>query len=306
MLWLQRGTFITGGAPVPLLLAELAPPLPQRSYRATWQRVPNQPIGAVDSSATFRDARRVTLEICVDSLASVQACTRAGADRIELCAGLVEGGTTPSLGFLQAARRMFPGKIMVMLRPRAGDFVYSDDEFALMLDEIEFFRHHGADGFVCGLLTPDGAIDSGRLEILVARASGLDLTFHRAFDVSRDLSESLEALIALGVPRVLTSGGHPDVRRGLDSLSRLAKQAAGRILILPGGGVTAEFIPEIVRRTGVTEVHLSARIAVPSPMRYRRLDIPMGAATVPGEYERKSASEFIIRAARQALLSLGR
>jgi len=245
----------------------------------------------------------MTLEICVDTLASVQACARAGADRIELCAGLVEGGTTPSIGFLHAARFRFPGKIMVMVRPRAGDFVYSDDEFALMLDEIDVLRHHGADGIVCGLLTPDGAIDSGRLKIIVERAAGLDLTFHRAFDVSRDLPESLEALIALGVPRVLTSGGHPDVRRGLDSLARLVAQAAGRIRILPGGGVTAEFIPEIVRRTGVTEIHLSARVAVPSPMLYRRPDIPMGAASVPGEYERKIASELIVRAARHALLS---
>ena len=247
----------------------------------------------------------MTLEICVDTLASVQACARAGADRIELCAGLVEGGTTPSLGLLRAARRMFPGKIMVMLRPRAGDFVYSDAEFALMLDEIDFLRQHGADGIVSGLLTPDAAIDADRLKIIVERAAGLDLTFHRAFDVSRDLAESLEALIALGVPRVLTSGGHPDVRSGLDALTRLAKQAAGRILLLPGGGVTAEFIPEIIRRTGVTEIHLSARVAVPSPMRYRRPDIPMGAACVPGEYERKTASEILIRTAHQALRSMG-
>ena len=233
------------------------------------------------------------------------ACARAGVERIELCAGLVEGGTTPSLGLLHAARRRFAGKIMVMLRPRAGDFVYSDEELELMLQEIDFLRDHGADGIVCGLLTPDAAIDSERLKRILKRAAGLDFTFHRAFDVSRNLAESLEALIALGVPRVLTSGGEPDVRRGLDALAVLAKQAAGRICILPGGGVTAEIIPEILRRTGVGEVHLSARVAVPSPMRHQRPDIPMGAASVPGEYERKTASESVIRAAREALLSVG-
>lgn len=240
------------------------------------------------------------LEICVDSLASVRACALAGADRIELCAGLVEGGTTPSIGFLRAARRMFPGKIMVMLRPRAGDFIYSDDEFALMLDEVDFFRGHGADGIVCGMLTAGGLVDRERLEAIVARAGALDITFHRAFDVSRNLSESLETLIACGVPRVLTSGGQPDVMRGLDTLTALVVQAAGRIRILAGGGVKPEFIPEIMSRSGVTEIHLSARVSVPSPMQYRRPEILMGAASVPGEYERRTASESVIRAARNA------
>jgi copper homeostasis protein len=241
------------------------------------------------------------LEICVDTIASVRVCAAAGADRIELCAGLVEGGTTPSSAFLRAARQAFSGKIMAMLRPRAGDFLYSDDEFALMLDEIDGFRHDGADGIVFGMLTADGAIDAVRSKSIVERAKGLDLTFHRAFDVSRDLSESLETLIALGVPRVLTSGGCPDVMAGLDNIANLVKQAAGRISILPGGGVRPELIPEIVRSTGVTEVHLSARSAEESPMQYRRPEIPMGAAKVPGEYERKVASAAIIRAAREAL-----
>lgn len=245
---------------------------------------------------------RVKLEICVDTIASVRVCTAAGADRIELCAGLVEGGTTPSAAFLRAARQAFPGKIMAMLRPRAGDFLYSDDEFALMLDEIDSFRRDGADGIVCGILTADGAIDAARWRAIAERARGLDLTFHRAFDVSRDLSESLETLIALGVPRVLTSGGFPEVMAGLNSLASLVKQAAGRITILPGGGVRPELVTEIIRRTGVTEVHLSARCAEDSPMRHRRPDIPMGAAAVPGEYERKVASAAIIRAAREALV----
>lgn len=241
------------------------------------------------------------LEICVDTLASVIACAAAGADRIELCAGLVEGGTTPSLGFLRAARRSFPGRIMAMVRPRAGDFHYGDDEFAQMLDEIELFRREGADGIVFGMLEPDGRIDTARSREVVARAAGLDLTFHRAFDVTPDLTESLETLIALGVPRVLTSGGRPDVYQGMATLTSLQRQAAGRITILPGGGVKPERVTELIRATGVTEVHLSARVSAGSPMRYRRPEIPMGAATVPGEYERKVASAELIRATRAAM-----
>lgn len=241
------------------------------------------------------------LEICVDSIASVRVCAAAGADRIELCAGLVEGGTSPSSGLLRAARRVFSGKIMAMVRPRAGDFLYSDDEFALMLDEIDGYRRDGADGIVFGILTADGAIDAVRSAVIVEQARGLDLTFHRAFDVSRDLTESLETLIALGVPRVLTSGGRPEVMSGLATVANLVNRAAERIIILPGGGVRPEGVAEIIRRTGVTEVHLSARSAEASPMKYRRPEIPMGAATVPGEYERKVASAAIILAAREAL-----
>ena len=241
------------------------------------------------------------LEICLDTLESVKVCAAEGVDRIELCAGLVEGGTTPSLAFLRAARRFFPGAIMAMVRPRAGDFCYSDDEFALMLDEVELFRREGADGVVFGILTPDGLIDEPRCRKFVARAAGMDITFHRAFDVTPDLAASLETLVALGVPRVLTSGGRPDVFQGLDPLAALHRQAAGRIAILPGGGVKPERITELVRATGVTEVHLSARVSVASPMRHRRPDILMGAAAVPGEYERKTASPELIRSARGAL-----
>ncbi|MCF7674581.1 MAG: hypothetical protein K9N23_18845 [Akkermansiaceae bacterium] len=248
----------------------------------------------------------MNLEICVDTLASVKVCAASSVDRIELCAGLVEGGTTPSLGFLRAARRIFPGKIMAMLRPRAGDFHYSDHEFAQMLDEIELFRREGADGIVCGMLEPDGTIDAIRSQEVVARAAGLDLTFHRAFDVTPDLTASLETLITLGVPRVLTSGGHPDVFQGLAALTELNRQAANRITILPGGGVKPERVTELIQATGVTEVHLSARVSMPSPMRFRRPDIPMGATSVPGEYERKVTSAELIHTTRQAMAAANR
>lgn len=244
----------------------------------------------------------MTLEICVDHLESVAVCAAEGVDRIELCASLVDGGLTPSLGFLRAARRIFPGRIMAMLRPRGGDFLYPDGEFALMLDELELLRAHGADGIVCGMLTDDGGIDTARTRVLLDAAQGLDFTFHRAFDVSRDLDESLDALIALGVPRVLTSGGAPDVTRGMEAIAGLVKRAAGRIAILPGGGVTPAVIPALLERTGVAEVHLSARAAVEGPMRFRRDDLSFSP---PGEHDhvRKTASAAILREARRAMES---
>lgn len=243
----------------------------------------------------------MTIEICVDNFASVEACARAGSERIELCSGLVEGGTTPSIGFLHAARRTFPGKIMAMLRPRGGDFVYSDGEFELMLGEIDFLRAHGADGIVFGILRPDGTVDEERSRAIVEKAEGLDITFHRAFDVSLDLPEALETLIALGIPRVLTSGGAPDVGQGLEMIAALVKQAAGRISILPGGGMDAADVEGVVRHTGVVEAHLGARAAEESPMLHRRPDIPMGAESMPGEYVRLSASEAEVRLARAGI-----
>lgn len=242
----------------------------------------------------------MALEICVDHLESVAVCARAGVERIELCASLAEGGLTPSIGLLRAARRVFPGRIMAMLRPRGGDFAYAEDEFALMLDELEWLRAEGADGIVAGLLLADGQIDLARTAELLRAAQGLDFTFHRAFDVSRDLDESLDALIALGVPRVLSSGGAPDVARGMDTLARLAARAAGRITILPGGGVSPGLIPELRRRTGVEEVHLSARAAVAGPMSFRRPDLSFSP---PGEddHVRKTVSRAILDEARRAM-----
>lgn len=242
----------------------------------------------------------VSVEICVDHLESVIACAEGGAERIELCGCLSEGGVTPSVGFLRAARRVYPGKIMVMVRPRAGDFLYSEVEFELMLDEIDVLRREGADGVVFGFLLEDGSVDEARVRRLVKHAEGLDLTFHRAFDVSRDLGEALEVLISLGVPRVLTSGGEADVTAGAERIAELVKQAAGRIQILPGGGVRPGMVEDLVKRTGVSEVHLSARVSVQSAMVHRSPVISFGP---PGsdDFEIKVASAEMIREARAAL-----
>jgi copper homeostasis protein len=235
------------------------------------------------------------LEICVDCMASVEACAAAMVPRIELCAGLVEGGTTPSVGFLRAARAAYRGRIMMMIRPRAGDFVFSAAECRIMEEDIRVARDLGADGVVFGCLRPDGNIDEAAAEKLVATAAGMDMTFHRAFDVSRDLLRSLEGLIRLGIPRVLTSGGQASVEAGLHAIAALQTQADGRITLLAGGGLRHDLVAPL-RRVGVQEFHLSARSSFPSPMEYRRPDIPMGAPAVPGEYERRAADPEILRA----------
>lgn len=240
------------------------------------------------------------LEICLDCPASVEICQETRVPRIELCAGLVEGGTTPSLGFLRQARSAYDGRIMMMIRPRAGDFVVSAAERRVMLDDIRAARDHGADGVVFGCLDPEGGIDVATAEALIAAAEGLDITFHRAFDVSRDFSASLETLIGLGIPRVLTSGGEAGVESGFARLVALQRQAGGRITLLAGGGLKAEHVARLWPH-GIREFHLSARASADSPMRHRRPDIPMGAAEMPGEYVRRQTDPAAVRALLEIL-----
>lgn len=241
------------------------------------------------------------LEVCVDSLDSVIACAEGGADRIELCAGLIEGGTTPSAGMLLQARALFHGEIAMMIRPRGGDFVYRPEEIAAMGADIELARDLGADAVVFGCLLPDGGLDLAAIETLLENCAGLAPVFHRAFDVCRDPEASLDTLASLGFDRVLTSGGKPTVMEGLERIAALAQQGAGRIEILPGGGLRPELLGEVIAATGVSQVHLSARSLRESPMTFRRPEIPMGATSVPGEYERRIADVALIQAARTAL-----
>jgi copper homeostasis protein len=241
------------------------------------------------------------LEICVDSLDSVLASSAAGADRIELCASLTEGGLTPSAGVLSQARALFPGEIAFMIRPRGGDFAYNPHEILAMAADIGLARDLGADAVVFGCLTPDGSLDLAAIETLLDACDGLPAVFHRAFDVCNDLPAALEILVELGFERILTSGGAPSVIEALDPIAALVRQAAGRIDILPGGGIKADQVAEIVRRTGADQIHISARTLRESPMTFRRPEIPMGAATVPGEYERRVADVGLIATARQAL-----
>lgn len=223
------------------------------------------------------------IEICLDRIDSVEICREAGIERIELCSALSEGGLTPSVGFLKAARRIYSGKIMMMIRPRAGDFLYSAEEMKMMRSDIQIAREHGADGVVFGCLQSCGKIDETYTASLQECAAELDVTFHRAFDVTPDLSHSLATLIKLGIPRVLTSGGESDVWKGVSNLQSLVTQAEGKIVIMPGGGVAAPRIGELLQQTGANEIHLSARRSIKSAMLHHREDIPMGATQISPE-----------------------
>ena len=245
--------------------------------------------------------RMMSLEICIDSPASARAAALGGADRVELCDNLPDGGTTPSLGMIRAVRAAFPRKLMVIIRPRGGDFLFDADETAAMLHDVRAARDAGADGVVIGCLRADGAVDREACARLVEAAGPLDLTFHRAVDLSRDLPEALEAVAALGIRRILTSGGAPDVPAGLDAITRLVRLAGDRVSLMPGGGVTPANIGSIVRAAGVREVHLSARSARPSAMRFRNESCFMGDYTRGREYEIKTADPDKVRAARAAL-----
>jgi len=241
------------------------------------------------------------LEICIDGVSSALAAAEGGADRVELCANLPEGGTTPSAGMIHRVRRVFDGGLMVIIRPRGYDFLYSEDEMAVMRHDIGVARDAGADGIVIGCLTADGRVDSERCETLIAAAGKMDITFHRAFDMSRDLHEAMEDIIRLGIRRILTSGGMPDVPKGMTRIAELVKAAGGRVSLMPGGGVTEENIPEIVRATGVREIHLSARHPVRGGMKFFNNNCSMGAYSQSNEYEWREASAEKIRFAKQAL-----
>lgn len=241
------------------------------------------------------------LEICIDSVASAKAAAAGDADRVELCAGLPEGGTTPSAGMIRSVRAAFPGGLMVIIRPRGYDFLFSEAEMEIMLQDIQVAKNLGADGVVIGCLTSDGQVDKERSKRLIEAAGPLDITFHRAFDMTRDMGESLEDIISLGIKRILSSGGKPDVPSGVSELAALVKQAAGRASIMPGGGVTEKNLGELVRATGVAEIHLSARSAVKGGMTFFNPGCYMGSFTKDDEYNWREADAEKVRICKTAL-----
>ena len=196
------------------------------------------------------------LEVCIDSVASAVAAERGGAARVELCDNLVEGGTTPSLGMIETVRAAVRLGLMVMIRPRGGDFVYSVSELEVMRRDIRAARSAGADGVVLGLLTRTGEVDLDRTGSLVEEADPLPVTFHRAFDMVRDQEAALEGLVAAGVRRILTSGGRDSAYDGRLRIGELVRRSAGRVVILPGGGINLENAGEVVRDTGAGEIHV--------------------------------------------------
>lgn len=227
---------------------------------------------------------KYTFEICANSAESCVAAQQGGAQRVELCASMPEGGTTPSYGEVKLARRLIDIRLHVIIRPRGGDFLYSPLELDIMEEDIRMARELGADGVVFGCLTPDAQLDMPAMQRLMQAAEGMSVTFHRAFDYVKDPQAVLEELIALGVDRVLTSGQRPTAFEGASLLNALVKQADGRIIIMPGCGVNEQNIAELARLTGASEFHFSARENEKSRMLVRNPALSMGGAVQIDEY----------------------
>jgi copper homeostasis protein len=233
-------------------------------------------------------------EVCVDSVGGVRAAKAARAHRVELCADLLEGGITPSRGMIREARAIGGIGLHVMIRPRGGDFLYDDDEFAIMRSDIETAKTEGGDGIVIGMLTAAGEIDIDRTKELIALARPLSVTFHRAFDMSRDPLQSLETLIGFGVDRVLTSGQEASVLEGLALVTELIRGASDRIIVMPGGGITPRNAERIVAAARPKEIHFAAFDAAGSAMEFRRAHVFMGGELRPPEYDRLATSAALI------------
>ncbi|HEV8599112.1 MAG TPA: copper homeostasis protein CutC [Gemmatimonadales bacterium] len=228
----------------------------------------------------------VLVEACVDSLRSAREAAAGGAGRLELCQNLTEGGTTPSWGLLAEVREKVALPLHALIRPRGGDSLYSGDEIAVMLRDIAAARDLGADGLVLGALDAEGRVDSATLRRLLDVARPAAVTFHRAFDLGRDPAEALDALVALGIERVLTSGQAATAEAGIPRLAELVVRAAGRIEILAGGGIQASNAARIVRETGVREIHVRGSKEMDSAMAFRRTNVQMGKRYEPDEYRR--------------------
>ncbi|XP_049711526.1 copper homeostasis protein cutC homolog isoform X2 [Elephas maximus indicus] len=241
-----------------------------KRQRASSQRKPARiPSGKAGAESGF------LMEVCVDSVESAVNAERGGAGRIELCSGLLEGGTTPSMGVLQVVKQCVQIPVFVMIRPRGGDFLYSDREIEVMKTDIRLAKLYGADGLVFGALTEDGHIDKELCMSLVA------------FDMVRDPVAALETLLTLGFERVLTSGCDSSALEGLPLIKRLIDQAKGRIVVMPGGGITERNLQRILEGSGATEFHCSARSARDSGMKFRNFCVSMGASLSNSEYSLK-------------------
>jgi copper homeostasis protein len=238
----------------------------------------------------------VLVEACVDSVDGALAAERAGALRVELCANLGEGGTTPSAGMVRAVVHRVSIPVFAMVRPRGGDFLYTADEIDVMLRDVEGVKSCGVHGIVSGALHPHGAVDDDGTSALIEAAYPLPFTFHRALDGTRDLEESLDALMALGARRVLTSGGAATAAEGIEGIARLVQRAGDRLVVMAGGGVRRHNVAAIVAGTGVREVHLRAPVRVESRMTHRARPLTIAGPNVPDELAWEGTDEDEIRA----------
>jgi copper homeostasis protein len=235
------------------------------------------------------------LEVCAGSLASALAAQEGGASRIELCDNLYEGGTTPSIGTIELARMKLSIKLHVIIRPRGSDFLYSDLEYVIIRRDIQRCKDVGVDGVVIGFLTPDGRIDLERTREIVELARPLKVTFHRAFDMTRDPFEALEDLVSTGVDRVLTSGQENNVTLAVPLIQRLIRQASDRIIIMPGAGLDEHNIREFHKKVKAREYHATLRSVVESRMDFRRDGVYMGGLPQIPEFSVKETDAERVR-----------
>ncbi|PKQ60481.1 hypothetical protein BZG02_19200 [Labilibaculum filiforme] len=225
------------------------------------------------------------LEICCYSIQSAIIAEQSGADRIELCAGVYEGGTTPSFASVKLTKESVTIPVHVIIRPRGADFCYSDIEFECMKLDIIQCKNSGVDGIVSGVLLSDGSIDLERTKELIDLAKPMSFTFHRAFDMVKDHFKALEQLIEMGADRILTSGGEQTAELGKDLLKGLLEKASGRIVIVPGSGINHENILSLKKHTGAQEFHCSAKSLVRGKMEYQNPKIAMGGEENVPEFE---------------------
>lgn len=237
----------------------------------------------------------VLVEACVDSVASALAAERGGAGRLELCDNLFDGGTTPSAGMISAVKIAVRIPVYVLIRPRGGGFVYTDEEVGVMRLDVEAARMLGADGVALGALTRDARVDTERVKLLVAGAAELPVTFHRAFDLARDLDEAAEALAESGISRVLTSGAAASALDGAERIAALVKGWSGDLEIMAGGGIREENVAAIVRRTSVHEVHVRGTRLARTLMSPRRDDVRLRKPLPEDEGAWEETDEMRIR-----------
>jgi copper homeostasis protein len=243
------------------------------------------------------------LEICLSGVESAVAAQEGGAHRIELCENLFEGGTTPSHGIIAMVKDQLSIDVHVIVRPRGGDSCYSALEYETMLRDIHVIQKLGVEGVVIGILRPDGSIDEARSSRLIDEARPMRVTFHRAFDQTRDPYEALDVLMRLGVERVLTSGQAPSAWEGREVLARLNRQAGDEITVMAGGGITATNVGKIIEFCDVREVHVGSfcETFVESEMDYRKAAVPMSREGIGGDYSMRRTSSVLVREMLNAL-----
>lgn len=243
------------------------------------------------------------LESCVDSVESAIIAAEAGANRLELCGNLIIGGTTPATALFETIREQCSIRMHVLIRPRYGDFCYSEQEYRICIKEVEQFRKLGAEGVVIGILKPDGSLNREQMKELVAAADGMSVTLHRAFDMCRNPEEALETAGELGIQSILTSGQQANCMEGKDCIRRLVERSRGQVDILVGGGVNSSIIRPLYEATGATSYHMSGKQVLDSRMEYRRKEISMGVGRLD-EYSIWQTKEQYIREAVEVLRQL--